>query len=752
MTARNANGTGASGVPVAVTPFSVPDAPDAPTVTPGDGSATVQWTAPFDGGRSITSYRVERRVAGGEWTGVGTTDGDVRRTVDRGLENGTPVAYRVVAANQGGPSAPSAATLATPRTVPGVPTDLVATPRDRSVQLNWTAPTDDGGDAVSGYRVEQQSDDGWTTVDRLDGTTTTIHELDNGTSYAFRVSAVNEAGVGSASAIATTTPRTVPGRTHGLRGTPGDGTVDLAWTAPSDAGGAAVTGYAVEQLDASGDWTMVTTTTAPHATLAPLSNGATLTYRVRATNDAGTGPASERVVVVPRTVPDAPTDLVVAPGDRSATLTWTRPEWNGGASIDGYDVERAIGDGAWEHVGTVTDATTTTVGLLTNGTPTRFRVAATNVAGTGSASGVAITTPRSVADAPTGLTAIPGDGQVALTWSAPSWNGGSAVTGYVVQSRATGDPSWLDVGPATGPALAVDDLANGRAVSFRVQAVNEAGRGAVSETVTTTPRRSPDEPRSLSAVPGDRAVSLQWSAPSSDGGAAVGAYLVQVAEADGSWGAPRRVAGTSTTIDGLDNGSAYGFRVAAENAAGTGTWSAVVRSTPFVFAPTFTDETGASVVGKTLTVGDTVVFTADHLPVGAEVGLELHSTVRVLATGTVGDDGTIRLATTIPTDIEAGSHHLVATIDGVGSTIAPVEVAIRLVAAPAPTATSRPVPAAGDTTHTAGTTPPVVTRPALAFTGVAGVVPTAVGALVTLLTGLALAVAARLRRRRDGRP
>jgi titin len=729
--AINTNGPGAPGAAQSATPFTIPDAPAAPTVTPGDGTVTVTWTAPFDGGRPITEYRLSRRSGTGEWVQFASVGPDARAVVDAGLTNGSAYSYRLVAVNTGVSGASDVSTT-TPRTVPGAPTAVAATPGDGSVTITWAAPTDDGGNAVSGYRVEELDGTTWTTVDTVAGRTATIDHRTNGTAYQYRVRALNDAGAGAPATSGAVTPRTVPDAPTSLRAVAGDTTVALTWAAPTDDGGDAVSGYVLEQLDTDGDWVAIQTPTARRATVDGLRNGVLQTFRVRATNAAGDGEGSTWAVAVPRTVPDAPTGLVATPGDRIATLSWTAPAWNGGAAIGGYTVEQAVGGGAWTTVGTVTGTTTVVTGL-TNGTATRFRVTATNEAGSGAASGVATTTPRTVAGAPTGLLATPGDRQAALAWVPPTVEGGSAITGYVVQTSSDRGTTWTDVGPATDRTLSVDGLTNGTAVSFRVLAVNAAGRGTPSAPVTVTPRRAPGEPTSLGAVPGDGTVALSWTAPTTDGGSTVAGYAVQVARADGSWGDAQAVSGTSTTIDGLVNGTAYGFRVAAVNSAGTGAWSAVTTSTPFVFAPRFTDTTGASVVGTTLTVGDTVVFVADHLPVGAFVSLELHSTVRVLASGTVGEDGTIRLVATIPTDIETGSHHLVAAIDGVGTTIAPVEVAIQLAPAPAQTIVT------ADRARTQG---------ALAFTGSEGLVPAVAGGIVVLLAGLVLALRGTVRRRR----
>jgi titin len=273
----------------------------------------------------------------------------------------------------------------------------------------------------------------------------------------------------------------------------------------------------------------------------------------------------------------------------------------------------------------------------------------------------------------------------------------------------------------------------------------------------------PEAPAGLALSPGDGTVGATWSAPAWDGGAAVARYEVEAAAPDGTL-----VAAGSTrlaaVLDGLGNGTPVDVRVRAVNAAGAGAWSTVVTSTPFVFAPTITRPDGTSLEGRTVSAGDPIVFTADHLPVGAAVSLELHSVVRVLAAGIVGTDGTIRLEGRIPEEAEAGEHHLVAVLDGAGTTIAPVSVSVRIdpVVDPGagrpglggglPAAGVVPVAVAGPTAVAparAGLAPvPTASRRALATTGdddalaaVAGGV--LLGALGTLL---------RVRSSRRGRP
>jgi hypothetical protein len=79
--------------------------------------------------------------------------------------------------------------------------------------------------------------------------------------------------------------------------------------------------------------------------------------------------------------------------------------------------------------------------------------------------------------------------------------------------------------------------------------------------------RAPGAPEALVANTGDRAFSVGWSAPRSDGGAAIRDYVVTVTPALPGAGA---TAGRTALLGDATNGSTYTVSVAARNAAGTG--------------------------------------------------------------------------------------------------------------------------------------------------------------------------------------
>ena len=110
-------------------------------------------------------------------------------------------------------------------TVPGMPTDSDATTSSKTrIKLSWTSPTNTGGadTAITGYRIEYSAPDYlfaedtnvWTALEANTGSTSTTydhdHELAPGVRLQYRISAINEVGVGNPSDVAETTTQAAP--------------------------------------------------------------------------------------------------------------------------------------------------------------------------------------------------------------------------------------------------------------------------------------------------------------------------------------------------------------------------------------------------------------------------------------------------------------------------------------------------------------------------------------------------------------
>ena len=135
--------------------------------------------------------------------------------------------------------------------------------------------------------------------------------------------------------------------------------------------------------------------------------------------------------------------------------------------------------------------------------------------------------------APRSPVATPGNASAALTWAAPSSNGGAAIDTYAVQRATSSGGPWTNIAFPTTLSYNATGLANGTTYYFRIVAHNSAGWGTPSAVVSAKPRPC-RPPRSRStATPGNGSIALAWAAPSSNGGAAIDKYVVQRATSAG---------------------------------------------------------------------------------------------------------------------------------------------------------------------------------------------------------------------------
>ena len=163
-----------------------------------------------DGGADITGYRIEVSEDGLDWSDLTADTGVIETTHSHtGLRGGATRHYRITAINSAGVGEASNATtgITAPATMPAEPTGLTATTNwEKWIDLSWMAPSDDGGADVTGYRIEV-SLDGSTWSDLADGTESTDITYSHMGLRAeitrhYRVSAINSAGVGTASDVA----------------------------------------------------------------------------------------------------------------------------------------------------------------------------------------------------------------------------------------------------------------------------------------------------------------------------------------------------------------------------------------------------------------------------------------------------------------------------------------------------------------------------------------------------------------------
>ncbi len=467
----------------------VPAAPTDVVAAPGNQRATVSWNAPANGGSVITSYAVTPSVAGVAQTPV--VVGNVSSANLPGLTNGTAYTFTVTATNAVGisqASAPSAPVTPGP-TVAGSPTITTATAGDASVALAWTPPTDDGGSPVTKYIITTYTDADVpiSSTDLGNVTSTTVTGLTNGVGYYLAVRALNALGPGAPDFSGLVTPlsasTTVPGApTIGTATLVGATSASLTWTAPSD-GGAPLTGYVITPYLGPVAQPVTSVGGGTSMTVTGLSKGKTYTFTVKAVNAKGAGveSAMSGPVVVPTTLPGAPTTLgasTAAGGVDSIVASWNPPTDNGGTALTGYVVTPYV-NGVLQTPATTTD-TVFAVDHVSAGVPYTFTVHALNSMGNGpeSAPSNAAAYPGSLPSLPGRPVAIPGSGSAKLTWTPPGSSGGYPISGYDVTLYKAGVALVVRVGIRL--TTTVTGLTNGASYTFTVAARNPIGVGPAS--------------------------------------------------------------------------------------------------------------------------------------------------------------------------------------------------------------------------------------------------------------------------------
>lgn len=287
-------------------------------------------------------------------------------------------------------------------------------------------------------------------------------------------------------------------------------------------------------------------------------------------------------------LPGAPQGLLATAGAGAGdiTLSWQAPADDGGSPITGYDVYRGDASGAETLLVALGTVQSFTDGLLGNGVTLYYQVAAVNSLGEGPRSNEAFATTFDLPGAPGPLsaTAGPGAGEITLDWTAPATDGGTPITGYKVYR---GDASGAEAEfVALGDVLTFTDsgLNSGATLFYQVTAINLVGESLRSNEASTGTFDLPSAPLGLAATrgPGVGEITLDWSAPTSDGGTPVTGYKVFRGGASGQESELATLGtGVSFTDGSLGNGATFFYQVAAVNAVGDGLRSNEAVATTF---------------------------------------------------------------------------------------------------------------------------------------------------------------------------
>ena len=380
--------------------------------------------------------------------------------------------------------------------------------------------------------------------------------------------------------------------------TPGNSQATITWTNPAT-NGSAITAFKVEKSTDNSSWTVVSTAVSSSATsyiFTGLTNGVPIYLRVSATNAAGTGTASTSVTTTPaaavtptisshpasssKTVGQSVTFSVTATASDSGALTY---QWRkGGVAISGET------------------GTSYTIGSIVSGSADTYTVTVTNTKNGTTASATSNIATLTIVGAPAAPATVTltnsgqPEGTLRLSWTVPSSNGGSAITGYEYRYSLSTEEAWTLWTSTTDTATTLSNLGNARTYKAQVRAKNLYGTSALTASSNAT--TSGDTVTALSAP------TITSLTPDTSTGSKIRINLTVLSGADSyqystdggiSWKTAAIVtAGVGATSGYIDittpssnsnslvNGTSYPITVRGVNAVGGGTASNSISAIP----------------------------------------------------------------------------------------------------------------------------------------------------------------------------
>ena len=411
------------------------------------------------------------------------------------------------------------------KTAPQPPTSLTATAVSPSqINLSWSAPSSNGGSPITGYKIERSLDGGstWSTLVTNTGSSSTTYSdtgLQSGTTYKYRVSAINSIGTSAPSNIAQTT---TPGSTGSTGGIVLNGAASTSGTLSSSPFQITLSNFAA---GSGTDRLLVVGVSANSNNAVSVTYGGTPLIQAKSSffnNDAELwylkNPGGSGNIVVTMA---GKTSVVVGAYsfsgvDQSNPIPTTTSTHNTSGSSPSISITTAYPN-SW-----VLDLPSI-YGGVTLSNPTCTQQWDVNVpnAISGASSSAINTSPGSMTcrwtassgdqwddlaaeiksdpvqvgtattpGSPTGLVATAASSsQINLSWSAPSDNGGASITGYEIERSTDGGSTWSTLVTNTSSASTTysdTGLQASASYEYRVSAINSAGTGSPSNTASAT--------------------------------------------------------------------------------------------------------------------------------------------------------------------------------------------------------------------------------------------------------------------------
>jgi fibronectin type 3 domain-containing protein len=487
---------------------SPPSAPTGLAASVGSGTVALSWNA----SGAASSYTVKRGAAsGGPYANLTTVT--TTTFSDANLTNGTTYYYVVSATNSAGSSGNSAEVAATPIVPPMFTSSATASPNpvNQGVATVITATVTCTSNTLSNGNVQ-------------------IYVLDsNGHSAGTQNFTGQNFSAGQKQAYQMSLTPTLTG-SYSVE----VGVFSATWQQWSwNSSGGTIT------VNSSLGFTSSATAT-PSSIAIGQSSGISVTVK-----DTGTGSLSNANVEL---------QIFNSSGTAVATNVWSSQSFSGGQT-NPYSY-------TWTPVsGTPTGVYTVELGVFDSSWMTNYYW-------NSSAATITVITSVQPPPAPTGLSAVAGNAQISLNWSASA--GATSYNVYRGTSPGAEGTNPIKSG-LTSTAFNDTGLNNGQTYYYKVAAVNSGGTSPQSGEASANPSGPPAAPTNLTASAGSRQVTLKWT--TSAGATSYNIYRGTTSNGENPTPIRTGITAATYTDTGLTKNQAYYYNVAAVNASGTSTLS-----------------------------------------------------------------------------------------------------------------------------------------------------------------------------------
>ena len=659
VSAKNSVGAG----PGVSLQFTVPQPPGTPrnfTAMMSGGALVLAWQAPSVTGTSaITGYALS-------WTVDGTTTDRTLGAAARGHTIASPASgktfqFSLRAVNSAGRGHNADTSLTVPRP-PGAPTSLAASvDANGKLTVQWSAPAQAVTPAIKHYALS------WTVTGDTTGGSTQVgvnvrkHIITSptkGATYSFTVAGVSDAGTGPTSSISYTVPKP-PSEPSGLSATiVANGGLRVSWSAPTYLGTPKLSGYRISWTVGESSGSAVKPRGQRSHVIQSPSAGATYSFNLTAFNSAGSSSAVSLDYTAPA-VPGTPRDFSAELVSGNVNLKWKSPTYVGVPALSGYQLSWSI---RAPRTAAVTSGSASlsssklahSLSSIAAGSELDISLVARNSTGDSPSVAATVTIPSSP-DAPRNLDAELGtDGDLDITWAAPTYTGTAPITGYSLEWTVGGDTTSVTTNAST-TSYSVTSPTPGARYDIAVKATNSVGTGGAATNHITVPA-PPGAPRNLAwslvTADGDVGLRITWEAPEATGTSSINGYRIQYTVGQTSTTKSLGTEARSYTIDDPLPGEQYTIKLSARTNDGTAAASLTFTVPKPPSAPReFTASLDQS--GK-IALGWSAPLTAGTSPIS---GYELSVNV-----GTSGARGASSTAVILP--VSTRSHEIADPVPG----------------------------------------------------------------------------------------